>query len=123
MLRVDPSPVLFYFYFFIRSELVRPGLAVRVDPVRLLYLPESGENLEKHGKTGKTLKNTRKQGESGKNIEKHGKTGKTLKNTRKQEESGENREKHGKTGNVENTGKHGESEKNMEKHGKTGRSS
>ena len=23
MLRVDPSPVLFYFYFFIRSELVR----------------------------------------------------------------------------------------------------
>ena len=33
MIRVDPSPVLFYFYFFIRSELVR------VDPVRLLYLP------------------------------------------------------------------------------------
>ena len=49
MIRVDPSPILFYFYFFIRSELVRvdpsrselirPGLAVRVDPVRLLYLP------------------------------------------------------------------------------------
>ena len=29
MIRVDPS----------RSELIRPGLAVRVDPVRLLYLP------------------------------------------------------------------------------------
>ena len=46
MIRVDPRPVLFYFYFFIRSELVRvelirPGLAVRVDPVRLLYLPFS----------------------------------------------------------------------------------
>ena len=27
--RVDPS----------QSELIRPGLAVRVDPVRLLYLP------------------------------------------------------------------------------------
>ena len=39
MIRVDPSPILFYFYFFIRSELIRPGLAVRVDPVRLLYLP------------------------------------------------------------------------------------
>ena len=23
MIRVDPSPILFYFYFFIRSELVR----------------------------------------------------------------------------------------------------
>ena len=34
MIRVDPSPILFYFYFFIRSELIRPGLAVRVDPVR-----------------------------------------------------------------------------------------
>ena len=39
MIRVDPSPILFIFYFFIRSELIRPGLAVRVDPVRLLYLP------------------------------------------------------------------------------------
>ena len=40
MIPVDPSPILFYFYyFFIRSELIRPGLAVRVDPVRLLYLP------------------------------------------------------------------------------------
>ena len=29
MIRVDPS----------RSELIRPGLVVRVDPVRLLYLP------------------------------------------------------------------------------------
>jgi len=29
MIRDDPS----------RSELIRPGLAVRVDPVRLLYLP------------------------------------------------------------------------------------
>ena len=28
MIRVDPSPVLFYFYFFIRSKLVR------VDPTR-----------------------------------------------------------------------------------------
>ena len=46
MIRVDPSPILFYFNFFYsirvgpsRSELIRPGLAVRVDPVRLLYLP------------------------------------------------------------------------------------
>ena len=39
MIRVDPSPILFYFYFFIRTELIRPGLAVRVDPVRLLYPP------------------------------------------------------------------------------------
>ena len=46
MIRVDRSPILFHFYFFnsIRvgpslSELIRPGLAVRVDPVRLLYLP------------------------------------------------------------------------------------
>ena len=46
MIRVDPSPILFYFYFFysIRvgpswSELIRPRTAVRVDPVRLLYLP------------------------------------------------------------------------------------
>ena len=37
MIRVDPSPALFYFYFFIRSELIRPGLAVRVDPVRLMW--------------------------------------------------------------------------------------
>ena len=29
LIRVDPS----------RSELIRPGLAIRVDPVRLLYLP------------------------------------------------------------------------------------
>ena len=28
MIRVDPSPILFYFYFFIQSELVR------VDPTR-----------------------------------------------------------------------------------------
>ena len=47
MIRVDPSPVLFYFYFVhsirvgpSRSEVIRPGLAVRVDPVRLLYLPD-----------------------------------------------------------------------------------
>ena len=39
MIRVDPSPVLFYFYFVhsirvgpSRSEVIRPGLAVRVDP-------------------------------------------------------------------------------------------
>ena len=36
-IRVDPSPILFY--FFILSGSIRPGLAVRVDPVRLLYLP------------------------------------------------------------------------------------
>ena len=50
------SPILFYFYFYFyflfflfflsirvgpsRSELIRPGLEVRVDPVRLLYLPQ-----------------------------------------------------------------------------------
>ena len=28
MIRVDPSPILFYFYFFIRSE------SIRVDPTR-----------------------------------------------------------------------------------------
>ena len=38
-IRVDPSPILFY--FFILSGSIRPGLAVRVDPVRLLYLPDS----------------------------------------------------------------------------------
>ena len=36
--------ILFLFFYSIRvgpsrSELIRPGLAVRVDPVRLLYLP------------------------------------------------------------------------------------
>ena len=31
MIRVDPSPILFYFYFFIRSELVE---SIRVDPAR-----------------------------------------------------------------------------------------
>ena len=46
MIRVDPSQILFYFYFFIRSELDQAdsswsGLAVRVDPVRLLYLSDS----------------------------------------------------------------------------------
>ena len=35
MIQVDPSPILSYFYFFIRSELIQ------VDPVRLLYLPDS----------------------------------------------------------------------------------
>ena len=46
MIRVDPSPILFIFYFSYsirvgpsRSELIRSGLAVRGDPVRLLYLP------------------------------------------------------------------------------------
>ena len=44
MIRVDPSPIYFYFFYSIRvgpsrSELIRPGLAVGVDPVRLLYLP------------------------------------------------------------------------------------
>ena len=46
MIWVDPSPILSYFYFFIRSELdwvdsSWSGLAVRVDQVRLLYLPDS----------------------------------------------------------------------------------
>ena len=46
MIRVDPSPVLFYFYFFIQSELDRVDpswseLVVQVDPVQLLYLPDS----------------------------------------------------------------------------------
>ena len=36
MIRDDPS----------RSELIRPGLAVRVDPVRLLYLPENNWILQ-----------------------------------------------------------------------------
>ena len=35
MIRGDPS----------RSELIRPGLAVRVDPVRLLYLPDRNRGL------------------------------------------------------------------------------
>ena len=50
MIWVDPSPILFYFILFFsirvgpsRSELIRPGLAVRVDPVRLLYLPLNNE--------------------------------------------------------------------------------
>ena len=41
--RVDPSPIYLFLFFypsFIRSELIRPGLTVRVDPVRLLYLPQ-----------------------------------------------------------------------------------
>ena len=37
--------ILFLFFYSIRvgpsrSELIRPGLTVRVDPVRLLYLPK-----------------------------------------------------------------------------------
>ena len=47
MIQVDPSPVLFFFKFFYsirvgpsRSELIPPRLAVRVDPVWLLYLPK-----------------------------------------------------------------------------------
>ena len=42
MIRVDTSPILFRFFFFIPSELIRPRLAVRVYPVRLLYLPKWG---------------------------------------------------------------------------------
>ena len=34
------------FLFFVRSELIRPGLAVRVDPVQLLYLPLVEGSLE-----------------------------------------------------------------------------
>ena len=46
MIRVDPSPIIFYFIFLLRSELDRvdsswSGLAVRVDLVWLLYLPDS----------------------------------------------------------------------------------
>ena len=39
------NSIKFYVYFFMirddpsRSKLIRPGLAVPVDPVRLLYLP------------------------------------------------------------------------------------
>ena len=38
MIRDDPS----------RSELIRPGPAVRVDPVRLLYLPQNGGLTSQH---------------------------------------------------------------------------
>ena len=46
MIRVDPSPIIFYFIFLLQSELDRvdsswSGLAVRVDLVWLLYLPDS----------------------------------------------------------------------------------
>ena len=37
-----------------RSELIRPGLAVRVDPVRLLYLP-SKKAFEKYKPRGLCL--------------------------------------------------------------------
>ena len=64
-MRVGPS----------RSELIRAGLAVRVDLVRLFYLPEkhgkTGKNVEKHGKPGE---NVEKHGKTGENIEKQGKT-------------------------------------------------
>ena len=53
MIRVDASPILFFFLFFYsirvgpsRSELIRPGLAVRVDPVRLLHLPSGNRITE-----------------------------------------------------------------------------
>ena len=41
----ESSFILFLFFYSIRvgpsrSELIRPGLAVRIDPVRLLYLPK-----------------------------------------------------------------------------------
>ena len=47
MIRGDPS----------RSELIRPGLVVRVDPVRLLYLPEHTYILltKKEGNIGRIL--------------------------------------------------------------------
>ena len=44
--------ILFFIFLFgirigpSRSELIRPGLAVRVDPVRLLYLPHVGRVLD-----------------------------------------------------------------------------
>ena len=38
----------FIFYFFIRSELIRPGLAVPVDLVRLLYLSKVNKFAEKN---------------------------------------------------------------------------
>ena len=45
--------ILFLFFYSIRvgpsrSELIRPGLAVRVDPVRLLYLPNFKERYRNH---------------------------------------------------------------------------
>ena len=58
MTRVDTSPVLFYFNFFIRSELVQVDpswsksirvdptrTAVQVDAVQLLYLPVRNTTL------------------------------------------------------------------------------
>ena len=45
----ESSFILFLFFYSIRvspsrSELIRPGLAVRVDPVRLLYLPVNNQS-------------------------------------------------------------------------------
>ena len=37
LLRVDPSPILFYFYFLFDPSWSE---SIRVDPVRLLYLPK-----------------------------------------------------------------------------------
>ena len=47
MIQVDPSPTLSYFSFFysIRVDSSWSGLAVRVDPVRLLYLPDSEADM------------------------------------------------------------------------------
>ena len=52
MIRVDLSPILFFFIFYSirvgpsRSKLIRPGLALQVDPVRLLYLPIVNYSIE-----------------------------------------------------------------------------
>ena len=46
MIQVDPSPILFYFYIFIWSELVQVNLSwsesIRVDPTRTGGLSWSG---------------------------------------------------------------------------------
>ena len=57
-LQIGQSFNLIYFMFFFfmirdgpsQSELIRPGLAVRIDPVRLLYLPVYVPHF-KHGHT------------------------------------------------------------------------
>ena len=62
MIRVDPSPILFYFYFFIRSE------SIRVDPTRTGGPSWSGPTFvpawktrENGGKRRKTWENREKQ--------------------------------------------------------------
>ena len=47
------------------------------------------KNIEKHGKTGETQRNTGKLGELEKNVEKHGKTGRIKEKHRKTQGKGE----------------------------------